>query len=105
MQNKYNLIFDEIMIKQLHKAAKNQHIKQILTKMLDKIEIMGPNAGKLLDSKLFIYEVKSKHPPIRLYFKHNIRTDEIYVFEYEMKTSEERQQTTIEKIRRKILES
>ena len=66
---------------------------------------MGPNAGKLLDSKLFIYEVKSKHPPIRLYYKHNIPTNEIYVFEYEMKTSEGRQQNTIEKIKKKILET
>ena len=103
MQNKYNLIFDEVMIKQLQKAAKNQHIKQILTKMLNKIEIMGPNAGKLLDSKLFIYEVKNKHPPIRLYFKHNLKTNEIYVFEYEMKTSGIRQQVTIEKIKKKTL--
>lgn len=105
MQYKHNLIFDEVMIKQLHKVAKNQHIKNILTKMFDKIEMLGPNAGKLLDSKLFIYEVKSKHPPIRLYYRHNIKTNEIYVFEYEMKTSEERQWTTIEKIKKKILES
>ncbi len=81
------------------------HIKQILTKMLDKLELSGPNAGKLLDSKLFIYEIKCKHPPIRLYFKHNITTNEIYVFEYEMKTSQDRQQNTIARIKRNILES
>ncbi|HLC85932.1 MAG TPA: hypothetical protein VJG30_01440 [Candidatus Nanoarchaeia archaeon] len=101
----YDLIFDELMIKQLKKAGKNNHIKQILTKILDKLELLGPNAGKLLDSKLFIYEIKNKHPSIRLYFKHNISNNQIYIFEYEMKTSEERQNTTIEKIKKKVLES
>jgi len=89
------------MIKQLQKAASNNNIKIILTKMLDEIEELGPQAGKLLDSHLFIYELKNKHPPIRLYFKHNIRNDEIYVFEYELKTSEEKQNKTIQKIKLK----
>lgn len=93
------LVFDEVMIKQLQKAAKNQQIKAILKNMLDEVEKKGPEAGKLLDSHLFIYEVKSKHPPIRLYFKHNLKTNEIYVFEFEMKTSEEKQKLTIAKIR------
>lgn len=100
----FSLVFDDIMVKQLKKAAKNNHVKQILTKMLDKIEEAGPAAGKLLDSKLFIYEMKSHHPPIRLYFKHNISSNEIYVFEYEMKTSEKEQQKTIDKIRGKVSE-
>ena len=87
MEKPYNLVFDDVMIKQLKKAAKNQHIKEILTKILDKLELSGPKAGDLLDSQLFIYEIKVKHPPIRLYFKHDKQTDEIYVFEFEMKTS------------------
>ena len=41
--SEYKLIFDSVMIKQLQKAAKNQHIKQIHTKMLDKIEELDPN--------------------------------------------------------------
>lgn len=101
----YTLVFDNVMIKQLKKAAKNNQVKQILTKMLDKIEEAGHAAGKLLDSRLFIYETKSIHPPIRLYFKHNIATNEIYVFEYEMKTSEKEQQKTIDKIRKKVSEA
>ena len=101
MEGNYTLIFDDVMIKQLKKAAKNQHIKNILTKMLDKLENLGADAGDLLDSQLFIYEIKNKHPPIRLYFKHNRQTDEIYVFEFDIKTSQERQQITIEKIRQK----
>ena len=101
MEKRYTLVFDKVMIKQLKKAAKNQHIKDILTKMLDKLENLGPDAGDLLDSQLFIYEIKTKHPPIRLYFKHNKQTYEIYVFEFEMKTSPETQQITIEKVKRK----
>jgi len=69
--------------------------------MLDKIEELGPRAGKLLDTKLNIYEIKSKRPPIRLYFKHARNTNQIYAFEYEMKTSTGRQQTTIEKLKEK----
>jgi len=101
METHYTLVFDDVMIKQLKKAAKNQHIKEILTKMLDKLELSGPNAGELLDPHLSIYEVKIKHPPIRLYFKHNKLTNEIYVFEFEMKTSPEKQKATIIKIKRK----
>lgn len=72
--------------------------------MLNKIEEHGPYCGKLLDSQLFIYEIKNIHPPIRLYFKHNQATDEIYVFEFEMKSSEDKQQRTIEKIKSKAKE-
>lgn len=70
--------------------------------MFDKLEIVGPYAGELLDSKLFLYEVKNKHPPLRLYFKHKKETDEIYVFEFEMKTSREKQQNSINKIKNRI---
>ena len=102
METHFTLVFDDVMIKQLKKAAKNQHIKEILTKMLDKLELSGPNAGELLDSQLFLYEVKIKHPPIRLYFKHNRATNEIYVFEFEMKTSPEKQKATIIKLKKKL---
>ena len=101
MEKNYTLIFDDVMIKQLRKAAKNQNIKIILTKMLDRLEFLGPDSGDLLDSQLFIYELKNKHPPIRLYFKHNKQTNEIYVFEFEMKTSVEKQRQTIRKLRQK----
>ena len=101
METNYTLVFDDVMIKQLKKAGKNQHIKEILTKILDKLEFSGPDAGELLDSQLAVYEVKIKHPPLRLYFKHNKPTNEIYVFEFEIKTSPEKQKATIIKIKRK----
>ena len=81
----YLLVFDEVIIKQLKKSAKNNQVKEILRKMLDRIEEKGPDAGKLLDSHLRIYEM--------------------YIFEYEMKTSEQKQQSTIERIRERILKS
>jgi len=104
MEKRYKLIFDDVIIKQLKKAAKNNQIKTILTKMLDSIELNGPLAGKLLDSKLSVYETKNKHPPIRLYYKCN-ENDQVMVFEFEMKTSKESQQRTLKKIRKKVLET
>jgi hypothetical protein len=105
MEKDFTLVFDEVIIKQLQHAAKNHQIKQIVSKMLTKIEILGPLAGKLLDSQLALYEMKSKHPPIRLYFKHNKVTNQIYVFEFEMKTSKEKQKGTINSLKKRALKS
>ena len=102
MDKGYTLVFDDVIIKQLKKAAKNQHIQEILTKMIDKLELSGPNAGELLDSQLSLYEIKVKHPPLRLYYKHNKSTNEVYVFEFEMKTSPEKQKATIIKLKKKL---
>jgi len=101
MEKRYELIFDDVMIKQLKKAAKNLSIKMIITDWLDKIELNGPSAGKLLDSKLHLYEMKTANPPLRLYYKYNQTTNEIYVFEFEMKTSPKKQKETIGKLRHK----
>jgi len=95
----YTLVFDEVILKQLKKAGRNKKTKDILAKMFDKIELAGPSIGELVDYQLFIYEMKNKHPPIRLYFKHNKSTNEIYLFEFEMKTSEQKQQKTIQRVR------
>ena len=97
----YSLVFDQVIVKQLKKEASNNDIKNILIKMLDKLEEKGPIAGKLLDSKLFIYELKNKRPPIRLYFKHINKSNELYIFEFEMKRSDKKQKITIERIRSK----
>ena len=101
MEKRYELVFDEVMIKQLSRAAKNHSIKDLLVKMLDKIEALGPDAGKLLDSKLHLYEMKYKNPPLRLYYKYNSTANKIYVFEFEMKTGSEKQKKTIGKLRHK----
>ena len=70
----FPLVFDDVILQQLQKAGKNQQLKNILSVMLDELEEKGPRAGKLLDSHLFIYEIKNKHPPIRLYYKPNLQT-------------------------------
>jgi len=101
----YRIIFDEVMLKQMKKLGKNPFLRELLTKMLDKIEFLGENAGNLIDSRLHIYEVKNMRPPIRLYFKIVEPKKEAYIFEYELKTSKEKQIKIIEKIRGKILET
>jgi len=100
MEKNYPSVFDQVILKQLKKASKNKQIQAILQKMLDKIELLGPACGELIDSQLHIYEVKNKRPPIRLYFKHNIESNETYIFEFEMKTSEKKQAKTINKLRK-----
>ena len=101
----YCLVFDEVILKQLKKAAKNGNVKEILTKMFDKLELIGPDAGELLDSQLFIYEMKSMHPPIRLYYVPAKNTNEINIFEFEMKTSPEKQNRTINLLRKRLSKS
>ncbi len=101
MPPNFEIIFDKVILTQLKKLGKNQEIKKRLSKMLDRIEDFGPRAGKLLDPKLNIYEIKSKRPPIRLYFRHVKKSGQIYVFEYELKTSTTKQRATIKKIKEK----
>ncbi|MAG45615.1 MAG: hypothetical protein CMH63_02480 [Nanoarchaeota archaeon] len=96
----YEIKFDEVILNQL--ANVDGGIKKILSKMFDRIENKGPKAGKMIDSKLFIYGMKNKRPPIRLYFKHLKNSKEIWLFEYEMKTSEKKQKRTIGRIKDKI---
>jgi len=98
----YVLVFDDVIVRQLRKLSTNKHLRDILTNILDRLEEYGPNAGKILDSRFQIYEVKLKHPPIRLYYRYNFITKEIYVFEFEMKTSDTKQQRTIDRIREKL---
>src|SRR3989344_1514097 len=95
----YRLVFDEVMIKQIKKLGKDKLLRNILSRMLDRLEERGPEAGKLLDSQLHMYEIKRKDPPLRLYFKFNLLKNEIYVFEYEMKTSKKKQKKTAAKIK------
>ncbi|MBU2639362.1 MAG: hypothetical protein KKG75_01500 [Nanoarchaeota archaeon] len=97
----YKIKFDDVILNQLKGIDEN--IKEILSKMFNKIEKKGPKAGKLIDSKLFIYEMKNKRPPIRLYFKYIKNSNYVWLFEYEMKTSEKKQKRTISKLKDKVL--
>lgn len=104
MSNKFVLVFDDVMLAQLKKLGEDRQLRELLSKMFDKMELLGPRAGELIDSHLFLYEIKLKHPPLRLYYKHVKETDELYVFEYEMKTSAQKQQKTIQKLQQKTQE-
>lgn len=102
MEKNYRIIFDDVILGQLKKLGKNESVRVILSKMFDKIEEKGNKAGKLIDSKLFIYEMKNKKPPIRLYFKPVIGSKDIYLFQYEIKTSKKKQKFTIDKLKFKV---
>ena len=100
---KYTLIFDSVIKKQFLKLDKP--IKNIFSNIFDKMEIMGPLSGVLIDSKLHLYEIKMKRPPLRIYFRHLIDTNELELFEFQMKTSVKKQKKTINKIRNKLSKS
>ncbi len=102
MQKRFTLVFDEVMRDQFRKLGETDSLRALLTKMFDRMEELGPRAGKLIDSQLFLYEMKAKSPPLRLYYRHVKETDELWVFEYEMKTSEKKQKNTIGRLRSKI---
>ena len=71
--------------------------------MFNRLECEGVSIGKLLDNKFFLYELKIKRPPIRLYFYISDKT--INIIAYGMKTSKKKQQQLIDKIKKKMLNS
>ena len=102
MNTNYKIVFDKAILNQIKKLGKQPLLRDLLTKIFDRIETYGPNAGELLDSRLHIYEIKNMRPPIRLYFRIIESKKEAYVFEYEVKTSQQKQSKTIQKIKQKI---
>jgi len=101
----YKVIFDEIILRQLKKAGKNRQLRSFLSKIFNKIENLGPDAGKIIDPKFFLYEVEMKSPPLRLYYRIDFQRREAYVFEYEMKTSPAKQKGALRRIKDKLLKS
>lgn len=101
----YNVSFDEVILNQFKKSIKNREVREILSKMFDKIEEKGPKAGKLLDPKLKLYEMKNKRPPIRMYFEYDKSTGEITIFEFHMKKSDNEQKGIISKLKDKLSKS
>ncbi|MFH1400047.1 MAG: hypothetical protein ABIH41_00875 [Nanoarchaeota archaeon] len=100
--SRFKAVFSQEMIKEFRKAARNKKIKEILSAMLDKLEDKGPETGNLLDTKLHIYELKNKRPPLRLYYKENLGTEEIFIFAFDMKTGARKQQKAIDSIRKRL---
>lgn len=99
---RYEVVFDEVVKIKLQKAITKSDCRQIIKAWLDELEDKGPTAGKLLDNHVWLYELKNKHPPLRLYFHHQKSTDKIIIFGFEMKTNEKKQKETIGKLRYNI---
>lgn len=97
----YKLIFDEVILEQFKKLKESEPTRKVLSTMFNKLEEQGINAGKSVDLPLHLYELKCKQPPIRLYFK-QISETEILLFEFELKTSEKKQNQTIGRLKHRI---
>jgi len=102
MEKHYKVVFDEVVKVKLEKAITKSDYKEIIKNWLDDLEEKGPKAGKLLDNHVWLYELKNKHPPLRLYFYYQKSADRIIIFEFEMKTSEKKQKDTIGKLRHRL---
>lgn len=98
----YTVVFDEVVKEQIEKALTKGNIKAIIKQWLDDLEKHGPNAGKLLDNHIWLYEMKSKHPPLCLYYHSQKALNKIIIFAFEMKTSEKKQKQTINKLMQRL---
>jgi hypothetical protein len=105
MNRQFNVVFDDYVKKKFEKIITKGSYREIIKNWLDSLEETGPAAGKLLDNHVWLYELKNKHPPLRLYFYYQKSTKKVIIFEVEMKTSPLKQQKTIEKIRKRILDT
>lgn len=99
---RYKLVFDEVVKAKLEKILAEGSYREIIKQWFDRLETIGPNAGKLLDNHTWLYEMKSKHPPLRLYFYHQKSGNKIVLFEIELKTSEKKQQNIINKWKQEL---
>lgn len=52
---KYKLIFGKSILKKLKKIEKREDVKELISKMLNKIEEKGPKAGEILDVRLNLF--------------------------------------------------
>ena len=96
---KYEIIFSDKIFRKLKKYKNKKDIQKILSKMFNKIETKGPSAGKLLDLKLSLYEIKNKKPPLRLYFEVIFKDRKAEIIDFQMKTSKDNQNRFIELIK------
>ena len=102
MEKRYDVVFDKVVKDKLQKAIVKSDCREIIKRWLDELEYDGPRAGKLLDSQVWLYEMKTKRPPLRLYYHYQKNLAKIIIFEFEMKTSELKQKKTINKLRHRL---
>ncbi|HLC75107.1 MAG TPA: hypothetical protein VJH88_04605 [Candidatus Nanoarchaeia archaeon] len=95
----FEVVFDETVKTKLEKVIQQSEIKIIIKRWINELEEKGQDAGKLIDNHIWLYEMKNKHPPLRLYFHHQKASNRIIIFEFEMKTSEKKQEKTVKRLR------
>lgn len=98
----YEVSYDPKFEKQFDKISKNKHLVDLLSKLIKRIRLLGPDAGKLIDAKMSIYEIKMKRPPLRLYFWYRLALQDIYIIEYQLKTSKDAQRKVIDNIKERL---
>ena len=98
----YTVVFDDVIKESFEKAIMEGNIKTIFKQWFDDLETLGPNAGKLLDNHVWLYEMKNKHPPLRLYYHYQKALNKIIIFDFEMKTSEKKQNQIIKKLTQRL---
>lgn len=98
MADSYTVLLKEDVLKNINKE--NNDIKNLIKIYLKKIEILGPYAGKIISNKYSLFEIKLKRPPLRIYYQ--INQKEVWILEYEMKTSSKKQKETINKLKKKL---
>ncbi|HLC88638.1 MAG TPA: hypothetical protein VJG49_01245 [Candidatus Nanoarchaeia archaeon] len=99
MEKNYEVVFDEVVKDKFQKLITSNNNREIIKRWFDELEFKGPSAGKLLDNHVWLYELKNKHPPLRLYYYFHRSSNNIIIFEIEMKTNPKKQRETIGKIR------
>lgn len=102
MKRNFEWVFDDKGIKRLRKLSKNESLKSIIKKMLDKAEIAGSSVAKLIDNKFQLYELKSKSPSIRIYFQFDKPANKLNFLDVEIKKSKNKQQKTISSLKKRI---
>lgn len=99
----HNVVFDDIMKKHWCKYNRNYEVKIAIRSMVHSLKIEGINAGRCINVKLQLYEIKRKRPPLRLYYQPI--ADEILLLACEMKTNKKKQQSLIDSLLKKIHQS
>jgi mRNA-degrading endonuclease RelE of RelBE toxin-antitoxin system len=102
MEKRYKLVFDAPIKAKLDHILLKSSYKELIRKWFDELEKEGSKAGKLLDNHTWLYELKNKKPPLRLYYHYQESTGKVILFDIEMKTSEKKQNKLIRKLKYRI---
>ncbi|HLD12100.1 MAG TPA: hypothetical protein VJB87_00735 [Candidatus Nanoarchaeia archaeon] len=97
----FKVVTDKKLEKQLKKIRDNS-LHLLIKKCCSDLESLGPRAGELLNIHVHVYEWKCHRPPLRVYF-HVLPNNDILMLHFEYKTSEKKQQVTIDRLRSELI--